>query len=85
VDIPDAERYELDLEIAGATVSGVVVDRGCGPTDPVGVCELASPEGVATVIARRNTQSARASVAVRPGETAALTLVLGGDTTPQRY
>ena len=34
VAIPDVERYELDLEIADTTASGVVVDRETG--DPVG-------------------------------------------------
>jgi hypothetical protein len=30
VEIPDAERYELDLELGETTVSGIVVDRDTG-------------------------------------------------------
>jgi protocatechuate 3,4-dioxygenase beta subunit len=68
------------------TVDGAAVrlpTRGCGPTDANGACELASPGGIAGLAAFRDTQSGRASVAVRPGETAALTLLLS-DTTKQR-
>ncbi len=34
LDIPDVERYELDLEVGEATVSGVVVDKDSGAPLP---------------------------------------------------
>ncbi len=44
VTIPDVERYELDLEIADTTVSGVVVDRETGDPVPEARLSLRSVE-----------------------------------------
>ena len=69
VTIPDVERYELDLEIADTTASGLVVDRETG--DPVAEAHLSlrsvEPE------ARRGGWGStgadgRFTIAVEPGE-----------------
>jgi hypothetical protein len=61
VDVPDVDRFELDLEIAEATVSGTVVDKEGG--DPV---------SGATVRLQRSSAptgpDGRFSMAVEPGE-----------------
>ena len=61
VDVPDVDRFELDLEIAETTVSGTVVDKDGG--DPV-------PD--ASVRLRRSSArtgpDGRFSIAVEPGE-----------------
>ena len=45
VEIPDADRFVLDLEIAGATVAGVVVDRETGEPVPEAYVFLRPAEG----------------------------------------
>ncbi len=45
VEIPDADRFVLDLEIAGATVTGVVVDRETGEPVPEVYVSLRPAEG----------------------------------------
>ena len=45
VEIPDADRFVLDLEIAGATVAGVVVDRETGEPVPEASCRCAPRKG----------------------------------------
>ena len=48
VEIPDAERYPLDLEIGGVTVSGLVVDRETGEPVPEAHVSLRPAEGQKT-------------------------------------
>lgn len=43
VDVPDAERYELDLELGEATVSGTVVEQATGAPVPEATVALRQP------------------------------------------
>jgi hypothetical protein len=43
VDIPDVDRYELDLEVGGASVAGVVTDRDTGAPLPEAQVSLRLP------------------------------------------
>ena len=43
VDVPDAERYELDLEVGGASVTGVVTDKDTGAPVPEAQVSLRLP------------------------------------------
>ena len=45
VEIPDSDRFPLDLEIAGATVAGIVVDRETGGPVPEAHVSLRPAEG----------------------------------------
>jgi protocatechuate 3,4-dioxygenase beta subunit len=69
VTIPDVERYELDLEIADTTASGLVVDRETG--DPVAEAHL-SLRSVEPETRRGGWGSTgadgRFTIAVEPGE-----------------
>ena len=59
--MPDADRFELDLEIAATQVSGTVVDKDSG--EPVRTRAL----GVRRSSARTGPDG-RFSIAVEPGE-----------------
>jgi hypothetical protein len=61
VEVPDVDRFELDLEIAEATVSGTVVDKDGG--DPVPDASVRLGRSSA-----RTGPDGRFSIAVEPGE-----------------
>ena len=61
VDVPDVDRFELDLEIAETTVSGTVVDKDSG--DPVSDASVGLRRSSA-----RTGPDGRFSIAVEPGE-----------------
>ena len=69
VEIPDVDRFELDLEIGGATVSGIVVDRDEGspvPEASVGLHDGRTATG--GVGAAETGPDGRFSIAAEPGE-----------------
>jgi carboxypeptidase family protein len=66
VEIPDADRFELDLEIGGATVSGIVVDRDGGA--PVGGASVGLHKEDGMGGDGESALDGRFSLAVEPGE-----------------
>jgi protocatechuate 3,4-dioxygenase beta subunit len=69
VDVPDVERFELDLEVGEAGVSGVVVDRESGApvADAVVVLREPGPEGSGKGGVTTGPDG-RFSIAAEPGE-----------------
>lgn len=69
VDVPDVERYELDLEVGAASVSGVVVDKESGAPMPEVQLALRDPatDGQSKGGAASGADG-RFSIAAEPGE-----------------
>jgi protocatechuate 3,4-dioxygenase beta subunit len=67
VDIPDADRFELDLEIGSATVSGIVVDRD-GGAPVAGASVVLRLEGGMGGSGGESAPDGRFTIAVEPGE-----------------
>jgi hypothetical protein len=69
VEIPDAERFELDLEIGSATVSGTIVDRESGAPVAQAFVGLRRTEGDKGGSAgAESSPDGRFSIATEPGE-----------------
>ncbi|HUL77712.1 MAG TPA: carboxypeptidase regulatory-like domain-containing protein [Vicinamibacteria bacterium] len=69
VEIPDAERFSLDLEIASTTVAGVVVDKETGaPVDEVSLWLRPARGQEATGGGAQSGPDGRFSIAAEPGE-----------------
>jgi hypothetical protein len=69
VEIPDVDRFELDLEIGGATVSGIVVDRETGEPVPEASVGLETAGEVRTRAGGAESgPDGRFSIAAEPGE-----------------
>jgi hypothetical protein len=66
VEIPDAERFELDLEIGSTTVSGIVVDRDGGA--PVAEASVALMKEGSGGSSGESAPDGRFSIAVEPGD-----------------
>jgi protocatechuate 3,4-dioxygenase beta subunit len=69
VEIPDTDRFPLDLEIGGVTVSGLVVDRETGEPVPEAYVSLLPAEGQKTQGGSAQCGlDGRFSVSAEPGE-----------------
>jgi hypothetical protein len=69
VEIPDVDRFELDLEIGGATVSGIVIDReGGSPVAEASVNLRRTDEGKQWSGGAESGPDGRFSIAAEPGE-----------------
>jgi hypothetical protein len=69
VDVPDADRFELDLEVGAATVSGIVVDREGGtPVPEASVSLQRSDESSEWRGGAESGPDGRFSIAAEPGE-----------------
>jgi hypothetical protein len=69
VEIPDADRFELDLEIGAATVSGTVVDRDGGSPVAEASLELRRTDGAKEWSGGAESgPDGRFSIAAEPGE-----------------
>jgi protocatechuate 3,4-dioxygenase beta subunit len=69
VEIPDVDRFDLDLEIGGATVSGIVVDReGGSPVAEASVSLRRTDDGKQWSGGAESGPDGRFSVAAEPGE-----------------
>jgi protocatechuate 3,4-dioxygenase beta subunit len=68
VEIPDVDRFELDLEIGGATVSGIVVDRDGGSPVPEASVGLTTKEGDGRGGSSETGPDGRFTIAAEPGE-----------------
>ncbi len=66
VEIPDADRFELDLEIGSATVSGIVVDRDGGA--PVAGASVGLVKEGGGGSSGESAADGRFSIAVEPGD-----------------
>ena len=66
VEIPDAERYELDFELAGSAVSGIVVDRETGAPVPEAGVSVRGKDGFAG--GSPSGADGRFTLTVEPGE-----------------
>jgi Carboxypeptidase regulatory-like domain len=69
VEIPDVDRFELDLEIGGATVSGIVVDRESGEPVAEAFVGLRRTDGGSEGSGgAESSADGRFSIATEPGE-----------------
>jgi hypothetical protein len=67
VDIPDTDRFELDLDVGGATVSGIVVDRDGGAPVAGASVGLRKEDGTGGS-GGESSPDGRFSIAIEPGE-----------------
>jgi len=67
-EVPDAERFEFDVELGSATVSGIVVDREDGAPVPGARVSLVGTGSSASVGAAEGGADGRFSLGIEPGD-----------------
>jgi hypothetical protein len=68
VDIPDADRFELDIALGAASVSGIVVDRASGSPVPEATLSLLKADGKSDGGGGESGADGRFTIAADPGE-----------------
>jgi Carboxypeptidase regulatory-like domain len=68
VDIPDTDRFELDIALGAASVSGIVVDRESGAPVPDASVSLRSSDGKGPGGSDESGADGRFAIAADPGE-----------------